>query len=127
MAEHSQILIEGVHVLPDIPSPRLRERAVTVQAMLAVGDEAAHRQRFEARGAQAPRPAARYLEAFDRLRAMQHHLVDQARESGIPVIDEVQTDRALNRMVEVVLDAVGQAAAGDRSSGRGKVQTGDVQ
>jgi 2-phosphoglycerate kinase len=116
VSERSQIVIEGVHVLPHIPSPRLRERAVTVHALLAVGDEAAHRARFEARAAQAPRPAARYLKAFDRLRTLQDHLVQQASESGIPVIDELRTDSALNRVVEVVLDSVGtnQAAGSPR-------------
>jgi 2-phosphoglycerate kinase len=109
VSERSQIVIEGVHVLPHIPSPRLRERAVTVHALLAVGDQNAHRERFEARAAQAPRPAARYLEAFDRLRTLQDHLVQQASESGIPVIDELRTDSALNRVVEVVLDSVGSA------------------
>jgi 2-phosphoglycerate kinase len=109
VSERSQIVIEGVHVLPHIPSPRLRERAVTVHALLAVGDKNAHRERFEARAAQAPRPAARYLEAFDRLRTLQDHLVQQASESGIPVIDELRTDSALNRVVEVVLDSVGSA------------------
>jgi len=109
VSERSQIVIEGVHVLPHIPSPRLRERAVTVHALLAVGDQNAHRERFEARASQAPRPAARYLEAFDRLRTLQDHLVQQASESGIPVIDELRTDSALNRVVEVVLDSVGSA------------------
>ncbi len=109
VSERSQIVIEGVHVLPHIPSPRLRERAVTVHALLAVGDQNAHRERFEARAAQAPRPAARYLEAFDRLRTLQDHLVQQASQSGIPVIDELRTDSALNRVVEVVLDSVGSA------------------
>jgi 2-phosphoglycerate kinase len=109
VSESSQIVIEGVHVLPHIPSPRLRDRAVTVHAVLAVGDEDAHRGRLEARAAQAPRPAARYLEAFDRLRYLQDHLVQQASESGIAVIDELRTDSALNRVVEVVLDSVGAA------------------
>jgi 2-phosphoglycerate kinase len=110
VSERSQIVIEGVHVLPHVPSPRLRERAVTVHAVLAVGDEDAHRRRFEARAAQAPRPASRYLEAFDRLRTLQDHLVQQAAESGIPVIDELRTDSALNRVVEVVLETAGRAS-----------------
>jgi 2-phosphoglycerate kinase len=126
VSERSQIVIEGVHVMPDVPSQRLRDRAVTVQALLAVGDGAAHRERFQARAAQAPRPAARYLEAFDRLRTLQDHLVRQARESGIPVIDEVLTENALKRVVAVVLDAVGAAGGPEPGAVAAKVQPREV-
>ncbi len=52
------------------------------------------------------------------MRTLQDHLVQQASESGIPVIDELRTDSALNRVVEVVLDAVGAARPlGDANGG----------
>jgi 2-phosphoglycerate kinase len=127
VSEHSQVVIEGIHVMPEIPSARLRERAITVQALLAVGDEEAHRERFEARAAQAPRPAARYLEAFDRLRTLQDYLVQQAHDSGIPVIDEARTESALKLIAEVVLDAVGSAAGPERPAAAGKVQPREVE
>jgi 2-phosphoglycerate kinase len=109
VSERTQIVIEGVHVLPEIPSPELKDRALTVHALLAVRDADAHRARFEAREALTPRPAARYLEAFGRIRDLQDYLVGQAEAAGIPVIDEVQTEAALKRASEAVLDAVGAA------------------
>jgi 2-phosphoglycerate kinase len=107
VSEGTQIVIEGVHLLPDIPSPALREQAVTVQALLAVGDAELHRSRFEARAAMTPRASRRYLDGFQRIRVLQDHLVARARDAGITIIDEVETERALKRVIELVLERVG--------------------
>jgi 2-phosphoglycerate kinase len=111
--EGSRIVIEGVHLLPDVPSLSLRERAITVQALLAVRDEQAHRAHFYMRGLQAPRPPERYLQAFDRIRALQDYLVERADAAGIPTIDEGGVEPTLKRVMGLVLDAVGTGEAGD--------------
>jgi 2-phosphoglycerate kinase len=107
VSERARIVIEGVHLLPDVPDPGLREKAITVQAMLAVRNEAAHRAHFHMRSLQAPRPPERYLEAFDRIRALQDYLVARAEETGIPTIDAGGLESTLKRVMELVLDAVG--------------------
>jgi 2-phosphoglycerate kinase len=107
VSEGTQIVIEGVHLLPDIPSHALRDQAVTVQALLAVGDAQVHRSRFQARAAQTPRASRRYLEGFERIRVLQDHLVARARDAGITIIDESETERALKRVIELVLERVG--------------------
>ena len=111
--EGSKIVIEGVHLLPDVPSERLRERAVTVQAHLAVRDEQAHRAHFYMRGLQVPRPPERYLEAFERIRTLQDYLVERAEAAGIPTIDEGGLEPTLKRVMELVLDAVGTGEPSD--------------
>jgi len=105
--ERGRIVIEGVHLLPEVPSATLREQAVTARALLAVTDEQAHRAHFHMRGSQSPRPPQRYLEAFDRIRTLQGYLIERARAADIPIIDEDGVEPALKRMMEVVLDAVG--------------------
>jgi 2-phosphoglycerate kinase len=112
VAEHMGIVLEGVHLLPEIPDPRLRRKTLDVQVMLAVRDEHAHRAHFHMRGMETPRAPDRYLEAFDRIRALQDYLVERAQREGVPIIDEQETEPALHRVMEVVLDAVGREDAG---------------
>jgi 2-phosphoglycerate kinase len=107
VSEGGRIVIEGVHLLPDVPSPRVREDAVTVQALLAVRDEESHRAHFYMRALQAPRPPERYLEAFDRIRTLQDYLIERAKAAGIPTVDEGGLEATLKRVMELVLDAVG--------------------
>jgi 2-phosphoglycerate kinase len=116
VSERTRIVIEGVHLLPDVPNPSLRQSAITVHALLAVRDEAAHRAHFHVRSLQAPRPPERYLQAFDRIRALQDYLIDRADEAGIPTIDEGGLEPTLKRVMELVLDAVGaQGVLGEAS------------
>jgi 2-phosphoglycerate kinase len=106
VSERSRIVIEGVHLLPEVPNPELRERALTVEVLLAVEDEQAHRGHFHMRGLQSPRPPERYLEAFDRIRELQRYLIDRARAAGIAIVDAGGLEATLKRVQELVLDAV---------------------
>ena len=57
------------------------------------------------------RAPERYLEALDRIRILQDYLIVRAEAAGIPVIDAGGLEPTLRRVLEVVLDAVGAAAA----------------
>jgi 2-phosphoglycerate kinase len=107
LSEGTPIVLEGVHLLPEIPDPRLRKRAIDVRVLLTARDEHAHRAHFHARGATTQRGPDRYLEAFERIRALQDYLIERAEREGIPIIDEAGIDPVLARVTEVVLEAVG--------------------
>jgi 2-phosphoglycerate kinase len=115
VSEATPIVLEGVHLLPEIPDRRLRAGAVDVQVLLAVRDEQVHRSHFHVRGSQTPRAPDRYLEAFDRIRVLQEYLIERAERERIPIIDEAEIEPALGRVTEVVLEAVGAEGAGGRS------------
>jgi 2-phosphoglycerate kinase len=119
VSERTPMVVEGVHLLPKAPDPRLRERAITAQALLAVRDEQAHRGHFHMRSVQSPRPSERYLEAFDRIRALQDYLIERAEAAGVPVIDQGGLEPTLKRVMEIVLDAV--AGEGEHKGGGGNV------
>jgi 2-phosphoglycerate kinase len=123
VSEGTPIVLEGVHLLPEIPDRRLRSNAVAVQMLLTVRDEHAHRAHFEMRGVQTPRASGRYLEAFDRIRVLQDYLIGRAEREGIPIIDEQGIEAALGRVTEVVLEAVG----GEGSAAGGKVRPKEVK
>jgi 2-phosphoglycerate kinase len=117
VSEQERIVIEGVHLLPEVPDARLCEQAVTARVLLAVRDERAHRAHFHMRGLQAPRPPERYLEAFDRIRTLQAYLIERAEKAGTPIIDEGGLEPTLKRVMEVVLDAVGPGEVTERGAG----------
>jgi 2-phosphoglycerate kinase len=108
ISEGTPIVLEGVHLLPEIPDPELRRQAIDVRVLLTARDESEHRGHFHIRGAQTPRAPGRYLEAFDRIRVLQDYLIERAEREGIPIIDEPVIEGALARVTEVVLEAVGQ-------------------
>jgi 2-phosphoglycerate kinase len=116
VSERGRIVIEGVHLLPEVPSARLCKQALTVRVLLAVTDEQTHRSHFHMRGLQSERPTERYLRAFDRIRTLQEHLIARAHEAGIPVVDEGNLEPALKRVMEVVLDGIA-AQVGDAGGG----------
>jgi 2-phosphoglycerate kinase len=109
VSEGTALVLEGVHLLPGIPEWSLRKQAIDVQVLLTVRDEQAHRAHFHMRGAQTPRSPERYLAAFDRIRVLQEYLIERAEGAKIPIIDEEELEPALNRVMDVVLDAVGKA------------------
>jgi 2-phosphoglycerate kinase len=105
--EAKPVIVEGVHVVPGTLDARLRERCVLAEALIAVDDAELHRGHFSHRpGA---RPAERYLARFEDIRVLQDHLVGRARAEGVAVIPNESVDGTLARLMEVVLDTVGDA------------------
>jgi 2-phosphoglycerate kinase len=104
-AERTPIVVEGVHAVPGTLTPSLRANCVAVEALIVVEDEEAHRAHFTLRGA--ARPADRYLERFEEIRALQGHLANRARDEGVAVIDNTGADETLRLLMGLVLDAVG--------------------
>jgi 2-phosphoglycerate kinase len=103
-AEGKPLVVEGVHVLPGTLDDGLRERCVAVEAMLVVEDAERHRGHFSLR--RGARPPDRYLGRFEEIRALQDHLAGCAREEGVAVIDNINVDDTLGRLMDLVLDAV---------------------
>lgn len=104
-AEKTPLVIEGVHAVPGGLSDELRVRCVAVEALLVVQNDDLHRGHFTLRGA--ARPAERYRLRFNAIRALQRHLTEQARAADVPVIDNMNIEMTLGRLMGLVLDAVG--------------------
>jgi 2-phosphoglycerate kinase len=103
--ESKPIIVEGVHLLPGGVKGQLRDRCVCAEVLLVVEDADLHRGHFTHR--RDARPAARYLERFDDIRALQGYLADRARTEEVPLIDNENADATLALMMGLVLDAVG--------------------
>jgi 2-phosphoglycerate kinase len=110
--EATPMVVEGVHLVPGVLDPDLRARCVPVEAVLVVSDEELHRAHFSMRVGD--RPADRYLERFEQIRKLQRYLVQKAEARGVAVIDIVNIDQALARLMDLVLDAVSRVSSSER-------------
>lgn len=108
--EGSGLVVEGVHMVPglfDADVSVWSKDAVICQMVLVVDEAAAHRAHFLARAEQASqRSADRYLDAFDELRRVDRYIRLCAEERGVPVIAMEQLDDSIQRVVEMIVDAV---------------------
>lgn len=103
-AEGTPMVVEGVHAVPGALPDELHGQCVAVEALLVVRDEGRHQGHFSLRGAE--RPAERYHARFEQIRELQEHLECDARDNGTPVIDNVNLEDTLARLMGLVLDAV---------------------
>ncbi len=107
--ERTPMVVEGVHAAPSALAPALLGRCVAVEALLVVEDEEAHRGHFSLR--EAARPAERYHAGFPQIRRLQAHLAARARTEGVTVVANENADATVALLMDLVLDAVGEAAA----------------
>ncbi|HEY2355293.1 MAG TPA: hypothetical protein VGH79_10395 [Gaiellaceae bacterium] len=105
LEEGWSLVLEGVHLVPgmfELPDPA---RAVSVYVVLSIEDEDEHVRHFQYRDADSERPESRYLERFDDIRILQEIIIERAHAEGVPVIENVDADRAARTVADLVLDA----------------------
>lgn len=124
LQEATPVVIEGTHLVPGISPWMNYDQAVVVEIVLVVRDTDDHRENFDRREGHTKRmrPSADYLEHFHEIRMIQDFVTHQAQREGAAVIDTSDMERAVERAVEVVLDALvteetgeGQAAAAQQA------------
>jgi 2-phosphoglycerate kinase len=108
VTEATNLVIEGTHLVPGLSPHRPEDGALVVELVLMVADADDHRENFARREGRTMnlRPSADYLEHFDEIRMIQDYVVDQAKREGAAVVDTSDFDRAIERAVERVLDAM---------------------
>jgi 2-phosphoglycerate kinase len=106
--EATSLVIEGTHLVPGLSPQRPDDRALVIEIVLVVGDEDDHRENFSRREGRTHRmrPSDDYLEHFAEIRMIQDFVLEQAAREGSPVVDTTDFDRAVERAVEHVLDAM---------------------
>jgi len=103
VAENTSLIVEGVHLVPPlIPFLDLHGSAYQVTLMLTILDEEAHRSRFLLRGPQGSRRTERYLRGFPAIRRIQEHLLQQAENFDVPIIDTSDLETPLPQTLRVL-------------------------
>jgi 2-phosphoglycerate kinase len=110
LQEGWSLVLEGVHIVPGMV-PATLENALVVQCVLSIDDETAHADHFWVRDAASDglRPVQKYLDRLSDIRRLQDYIVERARRTGVPVIENGDVEGAIGSVIELVL-----AAAADR-------------
>jgi 2-phosphoglycerate kinase len=104
------LVLEGVHLVPGMLPPI--EGALAVHCILAIEDEEQHASHFWVRDAHSEglRPVQKYLDAIGDIRAVQEFIIDQARVSGVPVVENGSVELSIGTVMELVLSGAERLA-----------------
>ena len=104
IGEGWSMVFEGVHLVPAMLALPA-DRAIVVQCVLAIDDEEAHASHFWIRDAASRglRPVQKYLERLGDIRRLQAFVVERARETGTPVIQNANVESTVSAVIELVL------------------------
>lgn len=110
LEEHSSVIIDGVHLLPDLLDKWKNEHphSFVAQLCLAVSERRVYEARFAKRESEAPsRPMHKYLSHLEAIQQVQEHILEVSAQRDIPIIDtstvgtiEEATNLALMVVVE---------------------------
>ncbi|MSR83323.1 MAG: hypothetical protein EXS58_10445 [Candidatus Latescibacteria bacterium] len=114
LEEHSSVIIDGVHLLPDFLEKWKRDHphSFVTQLCLAVSERRVYEERFTKRAKEAPaRAGDKYLSHMDEIQKIQEHIMEVSTQCDIPIIDtsavstvEEATKLALMLVVEQLQD-----------------------
>ena len=126
IAESANLVVDGVSIVPGrIGQEDAGDRAHVVQLVVATLDEPLLRDRFRARaGGQRERLADRYLENFDAILDIQGHLLEQAKQHDVPVVDNLDFERSVRRIIEYASQKIEERETGTGGIVRGRIGGG---
>ncbi len=107
LVEGTDIIVEGVHLVPgaiDLPD---ESEAITVPIVVAVEDVDAHQSYLVARSHGTPsRPPERYLKRFDEIRRIQAEVIRRAQEQGVPMVYATTPEATVDAALAIVEKAL---------------------
>jgi 2-phosphoglycerate kinase len=117
ITENWSMVLEGVHVVPGLLPVEL-DRALIVQVVVEVRDIELHRLNFHVRDAATGgvRGVKKYIDHLDEIRRIQSYVTMKALREQIPVIDNVDLERTIVQILEVILDVADRSATRSRGA-----------
>jgi 2-phosphoglycerate kinase len=110
ITENWSMVLEGVHIVPGLLPVEL-DRALVVQVVVEVRELELHRLNFQVRDAATGgvRGVEKYLDRLDEIRRIQTYVTTRARREQVPVVDNVDVERTVVQILEIILDAAGRS------------------
>jgi 2-phosphoglycerate kinase len=110
--EGTNLIIEGVHLAPEIILNRYRDHPNVCPLIVYLSDEAAHRDRFYVRalGTAMRRPAEEYIAHFKEIRQIHDCILESAACSGIYAIENLSIESTSDAVVAFVANRVSEMA-----------------
>jgi 2-phosphoglycerate kinase len=105
LQEGWSLVLEGVHLVPGMLPPV--EGAMVVQCVLAIENEQLHESHFWVRDATSDglRPVQKYVDALGDIRIVQDFILQQARSSGVPIVENGSIELSIGTVMELVLSS----------------------
>ncbi len=106
-AEGIDLVVEGVHIVPHVRWLRDWSKAggIVIGVYVTVETEARHLEFIEAREARTHRSVDRYLQSFDRIRAVQTAMIERGRISNWLQVDSVFHREPVERVRQALDEA----------------------
>ncbi len=110
--EGTNLIVEGVHLAPEIILNRYRDHPNVCPLIVYLSDEAAHRARFYVRalGTAMRRPAEEYIAHMGRIRQIHDYILESAQRSGIYTIENLSIETTSDAAVAFVANRVSEMA-----------------
>jgi 2-phosphoglycerate kinase len=103
------MIIEGVHLLPESVPSEFSSEAIIIQILICTCQEELHRNRFINRGQETTeRSSQKYLENFESIRKIQDALITKAEENNIFLVDNVDFDDTVSKIIQVLTKRMGE-------------------
>ena len=99
--DYDDVVIEGVHLVPGIVDTDKYKDDASIHFFVLTADEDVHKERFVRRAMKIKR-GGKHLEYFKENRIINDYLVKQAHEHDIPVINNLDIDNTLKRMLTLI-------------------------
>jgi 2-phosphoglycerate kinase len=108
LQEGWSLVLEGVHLVPGMLPPI--EGALVVHCVLAIEDPDLHESHFWVRDSRSEglRPVRKYLDSLADIRLIQDFIIERARVSGVPVVENANIELTLGTVMELVLNVAEQ-------------------
>jgi 2-phosphoglycerate kinase len=120
LKEGTNLVIEGVHLVPEIILGRYRDHPNVCPMVVYLSDEHVHRSRFYIRalGTAMRRPAEEYIVYFKEIRQIHDYIVESADRAGVQKVENLSIEHTSDAAVEIVTNRVSGIAerAGRRSA-----------
>lgn len=119
LKEGTNLVIEGVHLAPEILLHRYLDHPNVCSLVVYLSDERMHQDRFQVRalGTSMRRPAQEYIFHFDEIRQIHDYIYESATRLGVQAVENLTIENTSDAAVEIVASRVSGIAA--RASGRG--------
>ena len=119
LKEGTNLVIEGVHLVPEVILGRYRDHPNVCPMVVYLSDEHLHRSRFYIRalGTAMRRPAEEYIAYFKEIRQIHDYIVESAARTGVQSVENLSIENTSDAAVEIVTNRVSGIAerAGRRS------------
>lgn len=113
IAEGTDLIMEGAHLVPGFLEGVESERAVIVPLLLVVEDEERHRSHFYWRARDASRRSGdRYLSNFKKIRRLQKYMISSALMREVPIVSHDDHDQTLAQIMDHIITTAYAAVEG---------------